>query len=78
LMKVIPGFPTFRLWASPDEGYSKNSSCALNWIFTFLLTSRVSLETTQCCLHRESQGWIFIQIVKSEFKTWIIHFGMDK
>ena len=29
-------FPTFRLWASPDDGYSINASCALNLISMFL------------------------------------------
>ena len=31
------GFPIFQFWASPDEGYSRNVSCALNLISTFFL-----------------------------------------
>jgi hypothetical protein len=31
------GFLIFRYWASPDEGYSRNVSCVLNVISTFLL-----------------------------------------
>jgi hypothetical protein len=34
LMKVIP---VFWPWVLPDEGYSRNASCALNLIATFFL-----------------------------------------
>jgi len=32
-------FPIFRFWASSDEGYSRNVSCALNSISMFVLLS---------------------------------------
>ena len=34
------GFPIFPFLASPDEGYSRNASCAMNLISTFVLLIR--------------------------------------
>ena len=39
-MKVIPE-TRLSSWSVPDEGYSRNASCTLNFISTFLLHLRI-------------------------------------
>ena len=53
LSHVLFGSPTCWRWASPGEGYSRNASCALNLISTFLYRkwSRNCLSFQNTCNH---------------------------
>ena len=51
------GSPIFLTLSVPDEGYSKNASCALNLISTFLLTTWQDINTDLLVIINKRQ-WI--------------------
>ena len=61
-MKVIPE-TRLSSWSVPDEVYSRNASCTLNFISTFLLHLRIDF------LYCSGMFWIYMFIVAVFFYT---------
>jgi hypothetical protein len=65
------GFPIFFwFWTSPDKGYSRNASCALNLICTYLFISviriRKSKKNRQC--NGQNKTWAYLQTTRGKDK----------
>ena len=68
LSQVLFGSPTCWRWASPGEGYSRNASCALNLISTFLYRqwSRNCLSFQNTCNHPSIRSfWSIFRFLRS-------------